>query len=107
NFVDFDSKYGHRRDVPGYAKAIEAFDKNLAILEQYLQPHDVVFVVADHGCDPTLPGSDHTREHIPILMYGQNVKPSYIGCRETFADVGQTIADIFQMPKLPDGESFL
>lgn len=107
NFVDFDSKYGHRRDIIGYAKALESFDKQLLIFEQRLQPNDLVFIVADHGCDPTQPGSDHTREHIPILMYGQDIQPGSIGRRSSFADVGQTIADYFGLPPLEHGTSFL
>ncbi|NBX84959.1 MAG: phosphopentomutase [Gammaproteobacteria bacterium] len=107
NFVDFDSKYGHRRDVMGYAKALEAFDKKLLILEQRLQPNDLVFIVADHGCDPTLEGSDHTREYIPVIMYGLNVESDCIGRRESFADVGQTIANFFDLAPLESGVSFL
>lgn len=107
NFVDFDSKYGHRRDVAGYAKALEAFDKKLGVLMSQLRPNDVVFVVADHGCDPTMPGSDHTREYIPVLLYGEHISPGFVGCRETFADVGQTIAELFKVPKLEYGKSFL
>jgi phosphopentomutase len=106
NFVDFDSKYGHRRDIVGYAKALEQFDKDLENLEQILQPNDIVFIVADHGCDPTLPGSDHTREHIPIVMFGQKIKGGCIGPRQTFADVGQTIANYFNIPALKAGRAF-
>jgi phosphopentomutase len=107
NFVDFDSKYGHRRDIEGYAKALEQFDKNLLVLESMLQPEDIVFLVADHGCDPTLAGSDHTREHIPIVMFGPQVKAGSIGPRQTFADVGQTIAEYLEVPALNAGQSFL
>lgn len=92
NFVDFDMLYGHRRDVVGYAAALEAFDKRLPELEKILLPGDLVVITADHGCDPTWPGSDHTREHIPVLMFGPNIKPQFLGRRETFADIGQTIA---------------
>jgi phosphopentomutase len=107
NFVDFDSKYGHRRDVLGYAQALLEFDQNLPQLEQVLQPNDLVFIVADHGCDPTLPGSDHTREYIPVVMFGPKVKAGPIGKRQTFADVGQTIAQYMNFPALRFGQSFL
>ena len=107
NFVDFDSKYGHRRDVMGYAKALESFDQKMLILEQRLQPNDLVFILADHGCDPTLEGSDHTREHIPVIMYGLNVTSGSIGRRASFADVGQTIASFFDLAPLESGVSFL
>jgi len=106
NFVDFDSKYGHRRDINGYAKALEEFDRKLTFLEQILEPHDKVFIVADHGCDPTRSGSDHTREHIPIITFGSNVVANCIGARQTFADVGQTIAQYFGLPPLNVGEAF-
>jgi phosphopentomutase len=92
NFVDFDSKYGHRRDVIGYAAALEAFDARLAEFEQNMQAGDIAIITADHGCDPTMPGSDHTREHIPVLVFGPEIKPEFIGKRETFADIGQSIA---------------
>lgn len=107
NFVDFDSSYGHRRDVPGYAAALEAFDARLPELEALLEPDDIVFIAADHGCDPTFPGSDHTREHIPVLAFGQNVKSRFIGRRETFADIGQSIAEYCKLDKLAHGVSFL
>jgi phosphopentomutase len=71
-----------------------------------LQPNDIVFIVADHGCDPTLPGSDHTREYIPIVMFGQKIKGGCIGPRQTFADVGQTIANYFNIPALKAGQAF-
>jgi phosphopentomutase len=92
NFVDFDSKYGHRRDVIGYAAALEAFDQRLPEFIASLQTGDLAIITADHGCDPTFPGSDHTREHIPILAFGPGIQPGFIGRRESFADIGQTIA---------------
>lgn len=107
NFVDFDSKYGHRRDGNGYARALEAFDLKLTQLESVLKPEDLVFIVADHGCDTTMQGSDHTREYIPIVMFGPKVKPGSIGERDTFADVGQTIAHYMSLPTLEYGTSFL
>lgn len=107
NFVDFDSKYGHRRDVAGYAAALEAFDARLPELEKKLNEDDLVILTADHGCDPTWPGSDHTREFIPILMFGKKISPGFIGKRTTFADIGQTIADYLKIEKLAYGTSFL
>lgn len=107
NFVDFDMLYGHRRDVPGYAAALEALDKRIPELEKIMQPDDIAIVTADHGCDPTILGSDHTREHIPVLVFGQKIKPEFIGRRETFADIGQTIADYLGVTPLNEGVSFL
>jgi len=92
NLVDFDSLYGHRRDVAGYAAALEAFDARLGELESRLRPGDLVILSADHGCDPTWPGSDHTRENVPVLMFGPEVPPLDLGGRETLADIGQTVA---------------
>ncbi len=107
NFVDFDSAYGHRRDVFGYANALEAFDAYIPELEKILRAGDRVLIAADHGCDPTLSGSDHTREHIPVLMFGPGVNGHFIGRRETFADVGQTIAEYLGLSPLSSGVSFL
>lgn len=108
NFVDFDSAYGHRRDVEGYAGALEAFDERLPELNQYLRPNDIVIITADHGCDPTWPGSDHTREHIPILIYGPGIKkPAAIGRRATFADIGQSLCTFFGLSPFKYGTSFL
>jgi phosphopentomutase len=92
NFVDFDMLYGHRRDVIGYAAALEAFDRRLPELEAKLRPGDLVLATADHGCDPTRPGSDHTREHVPVLFFGPGVPAGPLGKRLSFADMGQTIA---------------
>lgn len=107
NFVDFDSSYGHRRDVIGYAHALEAFDARLPELDALLQPDDLVIIAADHGCDPTRPGSDHTREHIPVLVYGPSLKGRSIGRRDTFADIGQSIAQHLGLNSLSHGLSFL
>ena len=107
NFVDFDSSYGHRRNVAGYAHALEAFDARLPELQKMLRDDDLVFIAADHGCDPTFPGSDHTREHIPVLAFGPKVSGQFIGRRETFADVGQSIAEHLQIEPLLHGVSFL
>ena len=83
NFVDFDSSYGHRRDVAGYAAALELFDRRLPELLKLVKDEDIIIFTADHGCDPTWPGTDHTREHIPVLVYGPKVKPGSLGHRET------------------------
>ncbi|WP_259780081.1 phosphopentomutase [Aestuariispira ectoiniformans] len=103
NFVDFDSSYGHRRDVPGYAHALEEFDRRLPELEAMLQPGDLVLITADHGCDPTWQGSDHTRECVPVLFFGPAAKAGDLGKRDTFADMGQTIASHLGLQPLPAG----
>ncbi len=107
NFVDFDMVYGHRRNVKGYAEGLEYFDSRLPELAAQLGDEDIVFITADHGCDPTYKGTDHTREHVPVIMFGKKVKPQFIGGRDTYADIGQTIADYFNLPPLPVGTSFL
>lgn len=106
NLVDFDMVYGHRRDVIGYAKALEDFDSWLPALEKELRPGDMVVITADHGCDPTMQGSDHTREHVPVIAFGPAVKPGPLGIRETFADIGQTIAKHLGLPALEYGTAF-
>lgn len=107
NFVDFDMQYGHRRDVAGYANALEQFDLRLPALEKLMQPGDITIITADHGCDPTFKGTDHTREYIPILVFGSNIKPGFIGRRDTFADIGQSLARYFNLEPLLYGKSFL
>lgn len=107
NFVDFDSSWGHRRDVSGYAKGLEYFDSRLLELLAILDEGDVVVLTADHGCDPTAVGTDHTREHIPVIFYGKNVPKGPLGLRDTFADIGQSIAAYHGLPKLDYGRSFL
>jgi phosphopentomutase len=107
NFVDFDMLYGHRRDIAGYAAALEAFDRRLPELLAQLQPDDLLLIGADHGCDPSFPGSDHTREHIPVLAFGAGMAPGSLGERATFADFGQTLADFFGLPPFSHGRSFL
>lgn len=106
NFVDFDSSYGHRRDVTGYAHALEQFDARLPELQQLLGPEDVIVIAADHGCDPTFPGTDHTREHIPVLCFGPRLSGKFIGRRDTFADIGQTITEFLAIPSLSFGVPF-
>jgi phosphopentomutase len=107
NFVDFDSSYGHRRDVAGYAAALEYFDSRLPDLLSAVNDDDLVIFTADHGCDPTWPGSDHTREHIPVLVYCKNRAAVNLGLRNSFADIGQTIADFFDLDAMDYGTSFL
>ena len=107
NFVDFDMLYGHRRDVEGYAAALEYFDGRLPEVLELMQEDDLVVLCADHGCDPTWPGSDHTREHIPVLAYGAGIKAGSLGRRETFADIGQSLADHFGLSPMDYGTSFL
>ncbi len=107
NFVDFDMLYGHRRDVKGYARALEYFDRRLPEIAAVLRDEDIVFITADHGNDPTWTGTDHTREQVPVLMFGQRVKPANIGQRQTFADIAQTIAEYFSLEPFAYGKSFL
>ena len=107
NFVDFDSHYGHRRDVSGYAKALEYFDSRLPELLALLDDEDMLLLTADHGCDPTWPGTDHTREHIPVLVKGAGLGVQSLGGRETFADMGQSIASYYKLEPMEYGQSFL
>jgi phosphopentomutase len=108
NLVDFDTKYGHRNDVAGYARNLEAFDERLGALLPRLRADDLLVVTADHGNDPTTPSTDHSREYVPVLMYGARVRPGVdLGVRPTFADLGQTLADLFGVGPLGHGRSFL
>ena len=106
NFVDFDTLYGHRRDRDGYAAALEAFDRALPGFEALLRPGDLAVITADHGCDPTWNGSDHTRENVPVLAFGPGVRPAALGLRESFADIGQTLAGHLGLTPLDHGRSF-
>lgn len=107
NLVDFDMLYGHRRDTEGYAKALEHFDVRLPEIFAAMDDEDLLILTADHGNDPTFRGSDHTREFVPLLVYGRSAKPGVdLGIRGSLADIGQTIADNFGVT-LKDGESFL
>ena len=106
NFVDFDSEYGHRRDVSGYARALEYFDTRLPELDAALEPDDIVIITADHGCDPTWSGTDHTREFVPVIMFGQSVPSKCVGIRDSFADIGQTLAAFFDLTPLAHGVGF-
>ena len=107
NFVDFDMLYGHRRDVDGYALALEYFDERLPEVLDLMRKDDLLVLCADHGCDPTWQGSDHTREHIPVLAYGKGVEPGSLGRRETFADIGQSLATHFGLAPMDYGTSFI
>ncbi len=107
NFVDFDMLYGHRRDVEGYATALEYLDGRLPEIIDLIGEGDLLVLCADHGCDPTWPGSDHTREHIPVLVYGSGVRAGSLGRRETFADIGQSLATHFGLEPMDYGTSFI
>jgi phosphopentomutase len=107
NFVDFDMQYGHRRDVEGYARALETFDRRLPEAMAKLKASDVLIITADHGCDPTWRGTDHTRECVPILIYSPDGAPGNIGRRESFADIGQSIARHLGIPPLAHGVAWL
>ena len=107
NFVDFDQEYGHRRDVPGYAQALEAFDARLPELISRLRDDDLLVLTADHGNDPTWIGSDHTREQTPILCFSPRLSPGTVGIRPTFADIGESIAHWLGIPPGKHGRSFL
>lgn len=107
NFVNFDSDFGHRRDVAGYADALEYWDSRLPELLPLIQDEDLLIITADHGCDPTWKGTDHTREHTPILLYGKGVAKQSYGRRETFADIGQTIANYFGLSAMDYGTTII
>ena len=107
NFVDFDTLYGHRRDVAGYAAALEEFDRRLPEVIAGLRPGDLMILTADHGCDPTWHGTEHTRENVPVLAFGPGLRPGPIGGRETFADIGETIAAHLDIAPGRHGISFL
>jgi phosphopentomutase len=107
NLVDFDMVYGHRNDAAGFAGALAALDAWLPALESRLGPGDAVFLTADHGNDPTTPGTDHTRERVPLLAFGPAIRPAVaLGTRGSFADLGQTVAAALGLPPLPRGVSF-
>jgi len=108
NLVDFDTQYGHRNDVAGYAANLERVDARLSEVLAALQPRDLLVVTADHGNDPTTPSTDHAREHVPVFLTGRAVRAGVdLGTRETFADLGQTIASVFNVGPLEHGTSFL
>jgi phosphopentomutase len=108
NLVDFDTVYGHRNDTPGYAANLERFDAELEGLLPQLRPDDLLVITADHGNDPTTPSTDHSREYVPVLLTGPRVRiGADLGTRETFADLGQTLASVFGVTPLAHGVSFL
>ncbi|UGQ47257.1 phosphopentomutase [Massilia endophytica] len=107
NFVDFDMLFGHRRDVQGYSNALHELDARLPEFIGRMKEGDLAVITADHGCDPTSPGSDHTREHIPVIFFGPGVKPRALGVSETFSDIGQTIAHHLGVKPLSNGTNLL
>lgn len=107
NLVDFDMVYGHRRDVPGYAAALEAFDRRIGDITKRMKPGDLLVLTADHGCDPTWRGSDHTRERVPVLTFGSGIPSGPVGIRQTYADIGETIAHHIGLAPGSSGTSFL
>ena len=107
NFVDFDSEFGHRRDVAGYAACLEAFDRRLPELEAKLKLGDLVILTADHGNDPTWQGTDHTREHVPILCFGPGLAPQALGGRQSFADIGESVAQWLDLPTGEHGKGWV
>jgi len=107
NLVDFDQLYGHRNDVEGYARALEEVDGWLPEFESKLKDDDLAILTADHGCDPTTPSTDHSREYVPLLVYGKNARHNVnLGVRASLSDIGQTVAENFGT-KILAGESFL
>jgi phosphopentomutase len=107
NLVDFDMLYGHRNNARGYADALELFDRELGDLLPRIREDDLVIITADHGCDPAFPGTDHTREYVPLLVYSKQMKPRGLGTRETFADIGVSILETLGVPHSFPGDSFL
>ncbi|MBC7958824.1 MAG: phosphopentomutase, partial [Vallitaleaceae bacterium] len=107
NLVEFDANWGHRNNVEGYAKGLMDFDARMVDIMEAMKESDVLMINADHGCDPTTPSTDHSREYIPFIAYGKGFKEGVnLGIGKTFADIGQTICEIFELPSLPVGESF-
>lgn len=108
NLVQFDMEWGHRNDPAGFARGLVEFDHRLPEILAALRRHDILFITADHGCDPTTPSTDHSREYVPVLIYGAPVRSGInIGTRETFADLGQTVAEYLAVQPTPAGKSFL
>ena len=107
NLVDFDALYGHRRDTKGYAQAIEDFDQRIPEILAALKEDDLLIITADHGNDPTFPGTDHTREYVPLLVFSKNMKASGALPQGYFADISATIAENFNVPQTENGKSFL
>ena len=103
NLVEFDSVWGHRRNVSGYREGLEAFDRRLPEIMNAMGEEDLLFITADHGCDPTFTGTDHTREYVPILVWGRKLAPGDLGVRDTFADIGETVGRLLGVRHLPIG----
>jgi phosphopentomutase len=106
NLVDFDQQYGHRNDIEGYGAALEQLDAWLPQFQSALRPADAAIITADHGCDPTTPGTDHTREYVPLLVFGPRVRALNLGLRGSLSDIGQTVAANFGAV-IDNGASFL
>ena len=106
NLVDFDSKYGHRNDIDGYAKALAEFDKWLPSFIGAMEDGDILMITADHGCDPATPSTDHSREYVPLLCYGKNIRAVNLGTLSSFADIGATVAELLSVEFKGAGESF-
>jgi phosphopentomutase len=107
NFVDFDQAFGHRRDIAGYSNALHQMDGRLPEFMAKLKEGDLVVITADHGCDPSWPGSDHTREHIPMIFFGPGVAPRALPISETFSDIGATLARHLGVTPLSNGTPLL
>ncbi len=107
NLVDFDMLYGHRNDVDGYAKALYEFDKSLPWIMSSLKEEDILIMCADHGCDPSTESTDHSREYVPLLVYGDNISANNLGTGESFADIAASVLEYLDVPGETDGESFL
>jgi len=105
NLVDFDQNYGHRRNIEGYAEALEKFDQRIPEIKAKMKEDDLLIITADHGCDPSYQGTDHTREYVPILIYGKNViKNLNLGIRNSFSDIAASIAELFDLDVEISGE---
>ena len=106
NLVDFDMKYGHRNDIPGYAKALSYFDKRLPEIMEGLREDDILMITADHGCDPSTPSTDHSREYTPLVIFGKHIKPVNLGTKKGFGNIAATILDYLNVEGDVEGESF-
>jgi phosphopentomutase len=107
NLVDFDMLYGHRNNPQGFAQALQEVDSALSDILSLILPDDLLLITADHGCDPTTPSTDHSREYVPLLAYRPKVRGASLGIRSSFTDLGATVSDYLQLPSLLDGNSFL
>ena len=99
--------YGHRNDIDGYAHAATVFDRQLGAFLERMKPQDILMITADHGCDPGYPGTDHTREYTPLLVFGKDIRPGVnLGTRDSFADIGATVLELMGVENMTDGSSF-